>query len=250
MPWASVIKPLFLPPTVLLLVALLGLLLRRRRRLGRSLTWGALALLYLLATPVVGSRLLAALQPDAAFDAAAAGGAGAIVVLSADQYHHQIDYDAESVGPMTLERLRRGARLQRATGLPVLLAGGILPGHGTSIADAMADVMERDFNVAVRWREGQSRTTAENAANAARLLKADGIGKVLLVTTGWHMPRALQAFRAAGLEPVAAPTGFVVPARWEWENFLPAARALQQSQWAVHELLGRVWYYAKVAVAD
>jgi uncharacterized SAM-binding protein YcdF (DUF218 family) len=141
-----------------------------------------------------------------------------------------------------LERLRRAARLQRETGLPLLVSGGKLPDFTLSHAAAMAQALEVDLRVPVRWREELSRTTAENAVYSARLLKADGIGRVLLVTTAWHMPRALQAFRAAGLDPIAAPTGFAGPANWYWENMLPSAARLQASTWACHEILGRLWY--------
>jgi uncharacterized SAM-binding protein YcdF (DUF218 family) len=245
MPLATVLKPLLLPPTVLVLLALLGLLLYQRwRRLGIAVISGALVLLYLATTPVVGSRLLVAQQDYTVLDAnaARASGAGAIVVLSADQRRHQPDYRGETVGPTTLERLRRAARLHRETGLPILVSGGLLPGYTVAHADAMAEAMEVDLRVPVRWREALSRTTEENALYSARLLKAAGITRVLLVTTAWHIPRAAQAFRAVGLDPVPAPTGFTTASDWTWENMLPSATGLQQTTWACHEILGRAWY--------
>jgi uncharacterized SAM-binding protein YcdF (DUF218 family) len=244
-PLATVIKPLLLPPTVLVLLALLGLLIARRRRgFGLGVAALALVLLYLAATPIVGSRLLVAQQDYTVRDATAAraSGAGAIVVISADQRRDQPDYRGETVGPATFERLRRAARLQRETGLPLLVSGGLLPGFATAHADAMAEALEVDLRVPVRWREGLSRTTAENATYSARLLKAEGITRVLLVTTAWHIPRAVQAFRAAGLDPLPVPTGFVVASDWTWENMLPSAAGLQQTTWACHEVLGRIWY--------
>src|SRR6185295_18804572 len=148
MPLASLLKPLLLPPTLLVLLALGGWLLARWRPwLGRGVTWTALLLLYAMSTPVVGGHLLRALQTYPPLDAetARASGAQAIVVLSGDQRRRQPDYGGESAGPRTLERLRRGVRLQRETGLPLLVSGGLLPGHESSHADAMADAVEQDF---------------------------------------------------------------------------------------------------------
>jgi len=235
------------PPVVLVVAGVVGLLLGRRwRRLGHGVTGGALCLLYLLTTPFVGSRLLASQQAEAPFDpAAGTAGAGAIVVLSADIAPFQADYGGETVASLTLERLRRGARLHRETGLPILVAGGVMPERARSLADVMAEALTEDFRVPVRWLEGDSGTTAENAFYSARMLRAEGIRKVLLVTSAWHMPRSLLAFRAFGLDPVPAPTGFIVPTNWRLPSWLPSGRGLQQSQWALHEMIGTLWYRYK-----
>lgn len=235
------------PPLLLVVVALGGLLLGLRwRRLGRAVTWGALCLLYMLSTPFVGSRLLASQQTEPAFDPAAGiAGAGAIVVLSADIAPFQPDYGGETVAALTLERLRRGARLHRETGLPILVSGGVMPERDRSLADVMAEALTEDFRVPVRWLEGASYTTAENAFYSAQTLRAEGIRKVLLVTSAWHMPRSLLAFRAFGLDPVPVPTGFVVPTNWRLPSWLPSGRSLQQSQWALHEMIGRAYYTYK-----
>src|SRR3546814_14992278 len=56
--------------------------------------------------------------------------------------------------------------------------------------------------------EAQSRNTAENARLTAALV-GQGDGRPwLLVTSAWHMPRAVASFRAAGLEVLAYPVDF------------------------------------------
>jgi uncharacterized SAM-binding protein YcdF (DUF218 family) len=245
MPLATILKPLFLPPAVFVLLVLVGILLAWRwRRIGLTVAWGSAVTLYLLATPLVGSRLLATQQTEPPLDAVAARSAqaGAIVVLSGDQHRLQIDYGSETVGPITLERLRRAARLQRDTDLPLMVSGGLLPQHAMSNAATMTEALQEDLKVPVRWQEARSRTTHENAAFSAEILRAQGISKVILVTSAWHMPRAVQAFRAQGIEPIAAPTGFAVPGDFEWAHLLPSPSGLQASQWALHEMLGRLWY--------
>jgi uncharacterized SAM-binding protein YcdF (DUF218 family) len=246
MPLATLIKPFLLPPFGLVVLAIVGAAVSRwRRRLGRGLLAAALLALYLMAVGPFAVWLIGLLQTEPALTTAAAkaSGAQAIVVLSADQTGFAADYGGETAGNLTIERLRRGARLQRETGLPVLVSGGLLPRHRRSLADAMREALEVDFAVPVRWLEDRSRTTAENAAYSAAILKPAGIKRVLLVTSAWHMPRALLAFRAAGLDPVAAPTGFVSAGQpFAWEDLVAMPHALQLSTWAVHEMLGYVWY--------
>ena len=62
----------------------------------------------------------------------------------------------------------------------------------------MADVLQRDFGVATRWREERSRTTWENALFTAELLKAQGVS-ILLSEQNTHFA-ALVADRACVLE--------------------------------------------------
>lgn len=59
------------------------------------------------------------------------------------------------------------------------------------------------------WLERHSLNTAENALHAARLLRGEGLGRVLLATCRWHLPRALRNFAASGLEPVAPPDAWL-----------------------------------------
>ena len=55
--------------------------------------------------------------------------------------------------------------------------------------------------------EGLSRNTAENAAFLKQQIESID-GQIILVTSAWHMPRAIGSFRAAGLDPIAYPTDF------------------------------------------
>ena len=107
----------------------------------------------------------------------------------------------------------------------------------------MADILEREFAVKVRWQEGESRNTAENASLSAAILRAAGIRRVVLVTQAFHMPRAARLFRAAGLEVVPAPTHFKTAGRSPLGplDLLPQSNALRNSYFALHEWLGIAW---------
>lgn len=142
-----------------------------------------------------------------------------------------------------IERLRYAARLHRASQLPLLISGGLHYGQPPSEAAMMADVLQRDFGVATRWREERSRTTWENALFTAELLKAQGVSRVVLVTQAAHMPRARWCFERAGLEVVAAPLGFLgVPNERPLGGWLPEGKALWQSTRLLNEAIGLAVY--------
>ena len=54
-----------------------------------------------------------------------------------------------------------------------------------------------------------SLSTHENAVFSAAILARLGVRRAAVVTCPWHMARALAGFRAAGVDVIALPTGFV-----------------------------------------
>lgn len=236
-----------LPGVLLLPLALGALLLRRSKRAGWSVIALTLALAWALSTPFVGAGLLRVLQTSPAIPpdlgrAALRAQADAIVVLAAEQRPVSPEFPIPAVGPMTIERLRYAAALAKRSGLPVCTSGGVPQLGAPALAEAMAEVLEHDYGVAVRWREGRSGDSLANALESAALLAPDGVKRVFVVTHAWHMPRALYAFRRAGLEPIAAPTAFRGPAHVTPRSFWPSARGMAESALAWHELVGLVYY--------
>lgn len=247
---------LVLPPAGPLLVAALGALLALRRRSGRGarlLLAAGLAGAWLLSTPAVSEALIGLLERGAppalearqlASELRSARPPGAIVVLGAGVRHNERERPGtEWVNQRTLERLAFAALLARSSGLPVLVSGGTPKRREASEAVLMARALRASFGIEARWTEERSRDTAGNATESARVLRAAGVTRVVLVTQAYHMPRALGAFRAAGLEVIAAPHGFLGGSGIDsWSDFVPSASAVATGWLATHELAGLVWY--------
>ena len=230
---------LALPPTGPLLLALAGLaLLGRRPRLGRVLAWLGLVAVLVLSLPVVSYALLRSLEPPA-LDLRRPVAAQAIVILGGGVRRNAVEFGGDTLNRFTLERARYGAVVARATRLPVLVSGGSVHG-GTAEAALMKHALEQEFNVEVRWTEERSRDTRSNAAESASILLPAGVKRVILVTHGFHMPRASAEFVAAGLQVTPAPT-VIAAERFGFDHpveLLPSMSALQGSYYALHELLG------------
>ena len=244
----KILAALVLPPGVnLLLFAAALALWRRARALSMGLLVLSLASLYAFSIPKVGDALFAGVESFAPRlpGTPVPAEVGAIVVLAGGRNSNALEYGGETVAYPSLERLRYGARLQRETGLPLLVSGGRV--HGTepsSEAALMKGVLEHELNVPVRWLEERSRNTAENAIYSAELLRGQGIGAIILVTQAAHMPRAVKAFEDQGVRVYPAPTGYRtgnrgVAGALDW---LPSSGALDRSRIALHEYVGRWWY--------
>ena len=248
-----------LPPGGPLCLALLGLLLRLRRpRLGSALITTGLLAAWLLSTPQMAATLNRALAPPPVLsdEAIRESGAEAIVVLAGGLSVRAPEYGPVDLNAITLARLRYGARLQRLTGLPVLVSGGYRD-HGREPSEAarMAAVLSEEYGVREVWTEDRSQNTRENAAYSAPMLAAQGVQRVLLVSHAAHLPRALEAFARAGVDAVPAPTqSFLwtpppgVEATAEAADWLPQAGAAWEAWYASHELLGRLWYRLRAAL--
>jgi uncharacterized SAM-binding protein YcdF (DUF218 family) len=62
----------------------------------------------------------------------------------------------------------------------------------------------------------------------------------LMVTSAYHMPRAMRLMERKGAHPIPAPTGQRVneSARAGWRSLLPTADGLRKTDRALHEYLG------------
>ena len=234
---------LILPPMNLALLAAVGLVVARvRPRLGWAIGVVSIAGLLLLSLHAVSHPILAALERDLPTTPRADAPPTAIVVLAGDVRRSPSVPGGVLVGPMTLERLRTAAILQRQTGLPVLVSGGEIVDSNTSFAKLMTDSLTEDFRIPVRWAEAKSHNTWENARFSAEILKADGVRSVYVVTHAWHMRRSIFAFSATGLVATAAPTPLQAVLGVVLTDFIPSVSSWQTAFFAFHEWVGALWY--------
>ena len=125
----------------------------------------------------------------------------------------------------------------------IIVSGG---SYAVAMGDAPAEQTEaaamRQFLIALGVpedrieNEGRSLNTIENMRETRALV---GAGRVALVTSGYHMPRAIRLARATGLNAEAFPTDWqIIPtASPFWEQLLPSLGALAVSGLAIKERL-------------
>ncbi len=145
----------------------------------------------------------------------------------------------------SLQRLTEGMYLaDEVPSAKVVFSGG-RPVNGISSAKAYAMTaallgLEKSRIV----MEEEPRDTYEEALKIHELIKKD---RFILVTSAYHMKRAVALFRKQGMNPIPAPAGHLIRSCQLFKpvNFLPASANVQNSSRTVHELLGIV--YSKIA---
>jgi len=257
-----VLSALALPPMPLLALALAGACVTRSRpRTARTLVVLACVGLWLCTCSGFARWLerhgLDEPAPLASADRAqlkaraAAGEALAIVVLGGGVDETAPEYGRPDLGKEAYERLRYAVWLKRETGIPILASGG--RGWGAPDpsnppeATRTAELAQAELGTTLRWTESASRDTHENAVNSVALLQAAGVREIVLVTHGWHMPRALHEFRAAAVAAAGASTplritaatmGQAYPAGPALLRWMPSDTGFQRTRLAWHEMLG------------
>lgn len=228
------LRQLFLPPAGPLLLALLGMMLLRARPILARICLGAgLASLWLLSTPVVSDALTSLVERYPPLDFRQAATAQAIVILGGGgERNFAPEYGGPAAEPLSLERLSYGAYVARKTGLPILITGNSNEVRG------MHDSLQRNFGVETRWIDGQAYDTFDNARDSARILNAENVRRIILVTRATHMRRSMQEFIAAGFDAVPAPVGIVAAREVGAFEYLPNPEALLRSNAAIYELIG------------
>jgi uncharacterized SAM-binding protein YcdF (DUF218 family) len=243
-----VVKELLLPCSSLLFLSFIGLLrLLRHKKMGLTLLLSSLLGLFVLSMPMVSNYLAGLLETTSQLKLTplVQKKYQAIVVIGSGLRKNSYEYgDAVTVNGRTLERLRYAATLGRKTGLPILVSGGqVFKQNEPSESVLMAEVLEKEFNIPVRWQESRSRNTAENALYSRALLQTFNIDRIILVTHAFHMPRALTEFKKVGFDVEPAPTGyFSTEEALSLFGFIPSAQALTVSTFVFHEHLGLLWY--------
>lgn len=247
---AALPTALLIPPVNLVPLTVVGLLLARRYpRLGRLLTVLGLLGLFVFSLPLTPAALMRGLEHGLAAPPGAPP-PQAVVILSANQSVGLPGSIIAGVdaGPLTLQRLRAGARLARSQALPILVTGGVPRAGRPSLGAMMARVLARDFATPTRWVEGRSQDTWQNAEYSAAMLRKAGVSSVYVVSSGWHLRRALIAFRHFGIAATPAPVRLEAwPQPWT-KGLIPTAESWHRSYWAMHEWIGCAVYWWRARV--
>ena len=242
---------MLLPTNFMIGLGLIGLMLlaTRWRRLGSRLMIVSLALLAICAWSPLGKLLLYPLETRFPAWDASNGAPDGIIVLGGP-----IDADL-SVAHGTAVLSAAGDRIVATAALAhryprtrVLYTGGSanLLSNDAKEADFAADLFE-NLGIA-RSRlvmERSSRNTLENAEFSKALVNPKPGERWLMVTSAFHMPRAVGLFRKAGFSVEAYPVDWKLGRGAELFTFFNlAGDGLSRTDTAVREWMGLFAYWA------
>lgn len=142
-------------------------------------------------------------------------------------------------------RLMEGIRLHRLLpGSKIILTGGIGfegPADATTLSRVAQELGVAKFDMLL---EVESRDTKDHPLYVRDLVKQEPF---ILVTSAFHMPRAMKLFAKQGLVPIPAPAGPWKPAEefWSPANLFPSASGIRLAELAYHEYMGLTWAWVR-----
>lgn len=245
----KVVQFLIAPINIVLFLLVLALLFRRRapKLSGWSLFLGV-ALLYVSANELTAFLLMRGLEHQyPVITSTDVPPAEAIVALGGTVY--PIKFPRVEAEEISGSRMLRVSRLFHAGKAPVIVcSGGTLYksslGTERSEAEDIRDVlMSHQVPESALLLEKSSWNTNENAKATAKILREKGIKKIILVTSAFHMPRAVALFEREGFEVIAAPSDARAAGLGiNLGIFLPSSEALRRTTLAINEYVGYYGY--------
>ncbi len=240
---------LLMPSNLLMLLCVAGLALTatRWRRAGRWLAGVSVVLLLAIGYLPVGRLLINVLEERFPRWDASGGAPDGIVVLGGairdipGRPADEPTLTGDGARVTALGRLARAypnARIIFSSGDASLRANGrpeadLLP----PLLDAMGVPRERVT------LERRSRNTHENAIFSKELAQPKPGERWLVVTSAYHMPRAIGCFRRAGFDVEAYPVSWRTPKGGSWRPQGVFSSGLAATDFAVHQWIGLVAYW-------
>ena len=247
---ASKILWYLLSPTSLVLGLMMAALLlqwTRWRRLASRLALVASAILVALAVLPIGAFLLAPLEDRFPPPTPLPDFVHGILLLGGSTDNETSEARQQPILTSASERLFAFVDLARRYPEAKLLvsggSGSLRPGALSEAAVTRMVLKQIGFDVARPIYEDRSRNTFDNARNAHALAGPTDGQRWLLVTSAWHMPRAIGSFRKVGWNVTAYPVDYRTTGNISWPFGRGLVGGLRRFRLASHEWIGLLVYY-------
>lgn len=224
---------LLLPPGLFfVLFFVLAVVLWRRALKKLAILLGtASAVFYILSTPLVSGALLGSLENEYEIPHELEGDCIVMLGGGATMDTPSVYGDGNLCGAPA-SRLLTAFEVYQRRQVPIIVSGGqVYADSGSEALIAKRELMhlgvpEKDVIV-----EADSLNTRQNAMNSHRLMMENGLSKPILVTSAFHMERAMLNFAKEGYEPVAVPADFRYSKNrsMHFNRFVPSSSALDDS---------------------
>jgi len=214
----------------------------------------ALAVLWICALPVTERLVWRGLESDYPYqEVASVPATDAIIVLSGMLEGSQTDQGIVSQWGEATDRYFAGVDLFQAKKAPLMIftQGGLpwsdLPLEGGLLARRAIAAGVPEAQILLT---GLVHNTEDEAREVAALMELAGLQTATLVTSSFHMPRAVMIFEHEGVDVTPYPTDFRAKAGLDWTSWVPSADAFGKTSNGLREYIGRAYYWAKYQLAD
>ena len=225
----KIVQSFIFPPGIIVLFLFLATLFAKRfKKFFLFLTLVS----YLLTTQFMGNILISPLEIPYKKSFIKQKDVSLVVVLGGGYYEGSPNL------PLSLEAFKRaiyGYEIAKKTNLPLLYNGS---GKESESAKLTYSELFDDKKVKIFY-ENRALNTLDNAHLTKEFLEKNSLKKrVYLVTSAYHMKRALRAFKSVGIDALPTATDFRTSKSFCWCFFFPSSDGLRLNYQALHEYVG------------
>ena len=242
----KLVTPFILPPGVFIVALIssgvLMIFLKRRKIAIFNLALGLL--LWIFCSAPFSNYLIGGLESE--FDVSPDVTGDCIILLGGGIIDRVPDFSGFGIPTDSmLARIVTAVRVQKKLDIPIIVSGGrIYPSMSSEAQIAkrfMIDLGVAEEQIII---EENARDTYENAKYTGEICLKKNYRKPILITSAFHMKRALLSFRKIGLDVIPYPAGFRSKnvQIFGWFGYLPNSGSLKGSSDALHEYLGILYY--------
>jgi uncharacterized SAM-binding protein YcdF (DUF218 family) len=231
----------FSPVSVLLIAALIGAWQSNGRfpRTGQTIALAAILILIVAAMTPLGMILVSPLEDRFPPPPPGLPPPYGVIVLGGAINGPTSEARGQAVGDEDQRVVQAAFLAKRYPEAKIVFTGGTgaLSTEATEVKKLLVELGVDPGRIVL---EGRSRNTVENASLTAAIVHPEPSQPWLIVTSAFHMPRAMGVFGKVRFNAIAYPVAYRTP--WQWD-FDPA-RNLRIFELATREWIGLLAYWA------
>lgn len=138
-------------------------------------------------------------------------------------------------------RIMLSSILYRKIKKPIIVSGGkVFKSSGSEGDIGKRTLIELGVPKGKIFSENRSLNTTQNAKYSVEIMKKNGLKKAILVTSAFHMARAVKQFKKYGIDVIPYPTDYQVNIHYEFsiEDFYPDGDSMSRLSCALKEYIG------------
>ncbi len=237
-----------LPPGIFIIALLLIAYFAHRKKLQLSkVLFGIAGVLYLLSIPLIGDSLIHSLE--ARYDPPSGISGDVIIMLGGGATLDTPNINGPGhLSGYSANRLLTCAQIYNKLDVPIIISGGQI--RGVTGSDA---VVGKNILIGLGIPEdkiiieNESLNTTQNARYSKEIVDKNGFRKPILVTSAFHMERAVKQFKKVDLNVTPYPADYQtnIRKRFKLNDLIPSAEALSRVNLSLKEYIGIIasrWY--------
>jgi len=205
------------------------------------------AILYMVSAPVICDSLIRSLERK--YEPPSQLNGDVIIMLGGGAFADTPNVNGKGhLSSIASNRLLTCIQLYYKLDVPIIISGGQIPGYATSEAEIAKNILlGLDIPEEKIIVENRSLNTTQNAIYTRELLEEHGFSRPILVTSAFHMERAVRQFGKNEVNVIPYPTDYQTNSirRITFMDFIPSAEALQKFYFSIKEYVGIIasrWY--------